>query len=166
MAKAGRKPKPTHLKLIEGNPGKRPLNKKEPKPKAGAPLAPKWLSAPAREEWDRLVPELEKTDPPLIAKVDLGAFASYCESWAIFIAASQDIKARGFLIEVEKQRFSRAGELLAEWTELVPNASVRIQRDAADKIRQFAAEFGLTPSARTRLGSKDDDGDGDEDLFD
>jgi hypothetical protein len=28
----GRKPKPTYLKLLNGNPGKRPLNEQEPKP--------------------------------------------------------------------------------------------------------------------------------------
>ena len=30
MAKPGPKPKPTHLKIITGNPGKRPLNHDEP----------------------------------------------------------------------------------------------------------------------------------------
>ena len=32
MAKTGRKPKPTALKRLEGNPGKRPLNAMEPVP--------------------------------------------------------------------------------------------------------------------------------------
>ena len=32
---AGRKPKPTAIKELEGNPGKRKLNKKEPKPEKG-----------------------------------------------------------------------------------------------------------------------------------
>ena len=31
MATRGRKPKPTALKMLEGNPGKRPLNEYEPK---------------------------------------------------------------------------------------------------------------------------------------
>ncbi len=34
---AGRKPKPTALKELEGNPGKRKLNKKEPIPGKGMP---------------------------------------------------------------------------------------------------------------------------------
>jgi len=29
---AGRRPKPTHLKVVTGNPGKRKLNDKEPTP--------------------------------------------------------------------------------------------------------------------------------------
>ena len=32
----GRRPKPTALKLIEGNPGKRPLPRDEPTPPVGA----------------------------------------------------------------------------------------------------------------------------------
>lgn len=37
MAQRGRKPKPTALKELEGNPGKRTLNDKEPKPPKKAP---------------------------------------------------------------------------------------------------------------------------------
>ena len=40
---AGRKPKPTALKKLEGNPGKRKLNTKEPVPEKGMPDCPKWL---------------------------------------------------------------------------------------------------------------------------
>ncbi|MEQ8198694.1 MAG: phage terminase small subunit P27 family, partial [Clostridiaceae bacterium] len=36
MAQRGRKPKPTAIKVLEGNPGKRPLNKNEPKPEKKA----------------------------------------------------------------------------------------------------------------------------------
>ena len=32
MAQSGRKPKPTAVKVLEGNPGKRSLNRQEPKP--------------------------------------------------------------------------------------------------------------------------------------
>ena len=32
MATRGRKPKPTAMKELEGNPGKHPLNTSEPKP--------------------------------------------------------------------------------------------------------------------------------------
>ena len=36
----GRKPSPTHLKLVKGNPGKRPLNVSEPEPEAVLPCPP------------------------------------------------------------------------------------------------------------------------------
>ena len=37
MAQRGRKPKPTAVKVLEGNPGKRSLNTAEPKPEKKAP---------------------------------------------------------------------------------------------------------------------------------
>ena len=40
MATRGRKPKPTALKVLEGNPGKRPLNENEPIPPKGSIKCP------------------------------------------------------------------------------------------------------------------------------
>ena len=47
MATKGRKPTPTAIKELEGNPGKRALNDKEPKPVKKAPACPKWLEPEA-----------------------------------------------------------------------------------------------------------------------
>lgn len=51
---AGRKPKPTAVKKLEGNPGKRKLNTKEPVPAKGMPACPDWLMPEAKKEWERL----------------------------------------------------------------------------------------------------------------
>lgn len=51
VATKGRKPKPTAMKMLEGNPGKRPLNLKEPVPEKKLPKCPDWLE-------DCNVPEL------------------------------------------------------------------------------------------------------------
>ncbi len=48
LAQRGRKPKPTAVKQLEGNPGKRQLNANEPKPAARAPSCPKWLEDDAK----------------------------------------------------------------------------------------------------------------------
>jgi phage terminase small subunit len=56
----GRRPKPTRLKLLTGNPGKRPFNDTEPRPEPVVPECPPELSELARREWDRLAPELAK----------------------------------------------------------------------------------------------------------
>ena len=52
---AGRPAKPTRLKIIEGNPGKRPINANEPEPERGIPPIPAWLNEfpVAVEEWYR-----------------------------------------------------------------------------------------------------------------
>ena len=60
MATRGRKPTPTAIKELEGNPGKRPLNTKEPKPAKKAPSCPKWLEPEAKKEWRRLAKQMEQ----------------------------------------------------------------------------------------------------------
>ena len=59
MATRGRKPKPTAMKELEGNPGKHPLNTSEPKPNKKAPACPKWLEPEAKKEWRRLAKQME-----------------------------------------------------------------------------------------------------------
>ena len=51
MATRGRKPTPTALKVLEGNPGKRKLNDNEPRPEKKAPSCPKWLEPEAFARW-------------------------------------------------------------------------------------------------------------------
>ena len=60
LAQRGRKPKPTAVKQLEGNPGKRQLNANEPKPAARAPSCPKWLEDDAKKEWRRLAKQMEQ----------------------------------------------------------------------------------------------------------
>jgi phage terminase small subunit len=71
----GRKPKPTHLKLVQGNPGKRPLNKSEPVPSCGC-LKPKFLKGRAANIWDEYAPELERIG--VLTAVDGHMFATWC----------------------------------------------------------------------------------------
>ena len=51
----GRKPKPTMLRVLQGNPGKRAFNHEEPAYGPGAPDKPEFLDDFAGEEWDRLI---------------------------------------------------------------------------------------------------------------
>ena len=52
MATRGRKPTPTAIKVLEGNPGKRPLNDREPKPAKKAPAAKKPAKKVVEDEDD------------------------------------------------------------------------------------------------------------------
>ena len=72
---AGRKPKPTALKLVTGNPGKRPLNDHEPQPEAAIPEVPAHLSGEAKAEWDRIVIRLHPLG--LLTDLDRAALAAY-----------------------------------------------------------------------------------------
>ena len=59
--KPGRKPIPTQLKLLTGNPGKQKLNKQITLDDCDMPECPKHLESYARDEWNRLVGGLYNT---------------------------------------------------------------------------------------------------------
>lgn len=59
MAVRGTKPKPAETKHLTGNPGRRPIVE-GPAFAAGELVCPKWFSTPEREEWGRIVPELQR----------------------------------------------------------------------------------------------------------
>ncbi len=147
--KPGPPPKPRKLKLLEGNPGKRPIYTEEPMPRLGAPDKPDDLSLIASAEWDRVVPELDRLG--LVSPVDAAALVVYCEAVAIHAAAVAKITESGVLIEG-----ARGGER-------VKHPAVQIARDAASTIRTYGAEFGLTPAARARMSLPGDAG-GPDDL--
>jgi P27 family predicted phage terminase small subunit len=94
---AGRKPKPTALKKLEGNPGKRKLNTKEPMPGKGMPDCPKWLLPEAKKEWERLCVKLSEIG--VLTEIDMAAFAAYCQSYARWKEAQEHIDSEGSTFE-------------------------------------------------------------------
>lgn len=154
MATAGRKPKPPQLKLVTGNPGKRPIPDVV-KPRPVAPTCPAFLSTAAKAEWKRVTPELERLG--LLTIVDMAALAGYCESWANFKIATDALNAIG------KTRKSRIA-YMTDKGNLVVRPELQAQRAALQEIRAFCAEFGLTPSARGRLALPDLPAGGDDGL--
>ena len=87
MEPRGPAPKPTALKLLEGNPGKQKLNKNEPMPKVPdvIPKPPKRLLPEAKKEWKRLAPAMVALG--LLTEVDTSAFAELCQNYAYYLAA-------------------------------------------------------------------------------
>ena len=133
---AGRKPKPTAVKKLEGNPGKRKLNTKEPNPGKGMPDCPAWLLPEAKTEWIRLSEKLNQMG--VLTEIDRSAFAAYCQSYARWKEAQEHINSEGATYETENgmQR---------------PNPWVAICNTEQRLMMQAASEFGLTPSARSRI---------------
>ena len=97
MATRGRKPKPTALKVLEGNPGKRPLNEYEPVPPKGTIECPDWLEEEAKREWERLAPSLEAMG--VLTTADLTAFAGYCQAYARWREAEEFISQHGSIFQ-------------------------------------------------------------------
>lgn len=143
----GRKPKPTHLKLLQGNPGKRPVNKREPKPRPIAPSCPSWLSAEAKKEWAVIAPELERLG--LLTIIDGSALAGYCQSYARWKQAERVLDKDGFTRETESGFLQQRPE-------------VSIAQKSLGLVAKFLVEFGMTPSSRARLTLPEA---GDEDAF-
>ena len=134
----GRKPVPTELKIMNGNPGKRPLNANEPKPDVVIPEPPEFLSDTAREEWDRLVPELEKLG--LISHLSRATIASYCQAYSRWKEAEERLLEEDYVLMGEK-----GGVYQNPW--------LAIANKAMEQLLKIGAEFGMTPSSQSRVSA-------------
>ena len=136
MATKGRKPKPTALKELEGNPGKRKLNDREPRPEKKAPACPKWLDDEAKKEWKRLAKKMQ--DLGILSEVDMAAFAGYCQAYARWKEAEEFIQQHGTIFKTP-----------SGYPQQVPHVS--IAQTYLKIMNRFAEQFGLTPASRSRI---------------
>ena len=84
----GRKPRPTALKILRGNPGRMPINHREPRPDPLSPDCPPELTAPAAvAEWHRLVPHLIAIG--MVTAADRAILVGYCALWARWLQAHE-----------------------------------------------------------------------------
>ena len=141
----GRKPTPTRLKVVRGNPGKRALPKGEPKPRkiARVPAAPGHLSRLAANEWRRVAGQLCALG--VLTSIDLRSLEAYCDAYSKMRTASAALDEHGvtYLTTTES-----GSVMIRKRPEVEIFAAMLIQ------VRAFATEFGLTPSSRTRVGTK------------
>jgi P27 family predicted phage terminase small subunit len=143
----GPRPMPVALKLLRGNPGKRPLKRGfEPPQPPLPPDPPEFLAGDAREEWLRVAPGLHLFG--LLTEGDVMPLAGYCASFARWKTALEtfDRVAAGDPV---------MHGLLVKWSEGQPrsNPLVRIAAEAAADMLRFASEFGFTPAARSRIAA-------------
>lgn len=136
MSKRGRKPKPTALKELNGNAGKRALNKKEPKPELGSPDIPAHLKGEALKEWNRLTAVLQKMK--LLSKADRAHLTICCTAWADYVQACKTLETEGKVI-------------ISESGGMYQNPWVAIKNRSMEQVAKYYAEFGLTPSSRVNL---------------
>jgi len=132
----GRKRKPTVLKLIEGNPGKRPLNGREPRPPRSLPTCPAHLSPTAKTEWKRLARALNEIG--LLTQIDRTALAAYCQAYGRWVEAERRLAETPPLLKTP------AGYVQASPWLTIANKQLEL-------MARFMVELGLTPSARCRI---------------
>ncbi len=144
-AHLGRKPEPTYLKLMKGNPSHRPLPRGEPMPASAptCPSAPSYISGHAAEEWARTAPVLFNLG--LLTKLDTASFAVYCMSYAQWRSATE------LLAEAAAADPQTHGLLIERDSGLIANPLIGVARRAAETMLRIAGEFGMTPASRTRI---------------
>ena len=133
---SGPKPKAPVLKLLQGNPGKRTLNKHEPQIPARMPQCPRHLHGEARKEWQRLAPQLFAAG--LLTELDATALSALCVTWALWSEAEQKLAAEGLTVT------GRGGAVR-------PSPWIAIASRAQRDMQLLAAEFGMTPNSRQRI---------------
>ncbi|MGE3932370.1 MAG: phage terminase small subunit P27 family [Rhodospirillaceae bacterium] len=138
----GRKPTPTALRIINGNPGKREILADEPRPVAASIKCPSVIAKNrvAKREWDRIVPELAKFG--FASVFDVQQLVGYCMAVAIAHRAWSTLDP---LKDLTYSTTGRQG--LVHRTK----PEVAILNESLRTIRSIGSEFGLSPAARVRL---------------
>lgn len=140
----GRKPTPTTLKRLRGNPGRRPIaddsgvtmSEKIPRPPARLTDDPATGFFPHRE-WFRMAPRLHAAG--LLTTLDLRLFEGYCVQYARWCQAEDEIRRSGTVI------------LSARHKQPMISPFVKVARDAFAAWNKALLEFGMTPSSRSRV---------------
>ena len=140
MAQRGPKTKPTQLKR---------LNPHEPQPDVICPQAPEHLTAAARVEWDRIVVELMALQ--LVSNLDRGALGAYCQAYGRWSAAETALARMA-----ERDTVTEGLIVKTKSGNLIQNPLVGAANKAMADMVRYAAEFGLTPSARSRVAGLGD----------
>lgn len=138
----GRKPKPTKLKILEGNPGKKRL----PEPfmvQEGMPEPPPYLDDYALDEWHRVVPGLFAIG--ILSELDQNTLGAYCTSYSTFRHAQEALN-----------ELRKSGELNALITKtasgnIIPQVILGVSQKAKADMMRYANEFAMTSVARARI---------------
>ncbi len=155
----GPAPEPTVIKQMKGNPGKRALNDSEPQPSKvfQLPEPPESLGDAGERLWTELGPELIRSG--LLTFADLPMFEALCLNYDLMLAARVEIAEKGMLVHGARGK--------------VRNPAIAAFSAATSAIKTLGAEFGMSPSARSRIKLPEGDdgllagllgGEGDDDL--
>lgn len=142
MGLRGPKTKPDVVHLASGNPSKKKFAvlRDGARVPVGIPEPPPHLLDDALKEWGRITPLLLELG--LIAQVDRAAIAVYCQAYARWVQAEKKIAElgdAGLVAVVAKSGYEQIGPWL------------QVSNRAVEQMHKFLSEFGMTPSARTRV---------------
>lgn len=144
MGKSGPAPKPTAMKALQGNPGRRPLNKKEPRPpgRARKEYGLKQRDPMVARLWDRYAPAMEAVG--LLTPADEMAFL-FLLRHVVLAREAYGMLLRESIIDRDEANVRRKHPALQIW------------RDNSGMALRYMKEFGLTPSGRVGLSVAEED---------
>lgn len=146
---SGRKALPANVHLLQGNRSKKAASELIDglRPPVHVPDAPDHLTADARLEWDRIVPLLEAMG--IIADLYRAPLAVYCQAWGRYVHAERKLAEIGdaALVSETPSGYKQIGVWL------------QVSNRAAEQMKTFASEFGMTPSAINRVSGASPQGD-------
>jgi phage terminase small subunit len=153
----GRNAKSTRLHLLQGTTRRgRHDDDQTAEAPAGTPRRPKALRGPAGDEWDRMVARLGNTGA--LSSVDDAALYQYASLFAETEQIAKDhVAVRRLSTELKRLARRLEGQALVDAIgEIVKLQAVLAKhtqqlRQGHMAIRQYLVEFGMTPSARTRV---------------
>ena len=138
MMAMGRKPKPTWLKMVTGNPGHRPLNEAEPVSVVGIGPPPDSFNAEMRVRWLEMVNEAA---PGQLQKPDRSVLEMYCRSRVRHDFCDGELAKYGLLIKSPVQKVA------------MQNYYYSIMKAERETIKWCLVEMGFTPSSRSRVST-------------
>lgn len=133
----GRHKKPTELKVLAGNPGKRHIELDEVKPAPAVDACPKWLDRHAKEVWRETYSRLEKNGQ--ITESDILDFTNLCISAGMIRKAYAGMKKAKNLTETTPSGYRQQ----------IPE--IGIINSAIKNVTTLCAKFGMSPADRAGL---------------
>ena len=139
MAHRGPKPKPTVLRILEGNPGRRPLPQNEPQPKVGLPRCPSSLSPDAKKLWQSLGKKLAgcglvtETDGPAFELL-ITAYLEWHEAAAKVAQTGPVWLEKGVEIVRGPVGYTFTGFRMISHESMQVLADIRLRRDGATRV--------------------------------
>jgi phage terminase small subunit len=142
----GRKPTPTSLRALHGNPRKTAMPKFEPQPDGNLSDPPDWLSEGQRASWDY---SLAHAPAGLLKHIDRGARLAWRVAEDLHRQAAIAQSKVGLLVRVKTKATSSKDD------PGVPTASpyINIINQQAKIMLKAASELGFTPVSRPRIGA-------------
>ena len=134
--------------MLRGNPGKRPINENEPKPRQRkrVPSPPDDLGELGQKEWRRQGPELVRLG--LLTDMDRTAFHVYCDTYERWVVASREAK-RIPLITTPRGHIQQS-----PWVSMANRLFYM--------LNQSLMRFGMDPASRSRIAVDPADREDDE----